>query len=1086
MLGSAYLGVHSMDVQGVDTNCGAVNAGGQDEIARVDLFLLMSEKEMLRATLNQVVQATREVATCNSTVKNSAQRELVKHLSALAVLLDSNILQLDGLNLIMSEFYGLMRADLQMNMTSTASVQQFDTLISIFTRAAGFAFSITNRSILLDIVKTEAVTQARLNFIDSAGQLAARAVRLTWLRNQYSRQNDMAEDKDDYQYAPRSLSTSLDQDFIMISEKDVRKVVLVLKISETQARFYLHYHDGADAFIAAFQVQSDASKRRAVIQSASSSDTVSVSNDGDDDDNESMGTACEDDDDDDIEGTVDEDLVVFKRLIRDGKALKESGIDVRAVRSVDPTGIEVDDQLIYNVTGEVVTIVEKHESWGQHFFKVLSKRDGPFYAISYNLAVAVDDAEYAGKESFKVYSESDATAENDFPVLTKKRKASTKNSDNSSKTAAASDGPVATTTTRRHSAKWQARFVQEEDSANKRSKLSAEAKTEAKTATKAKTKAKTKTKTKTKTTAKTKASDKRNFTSKVKGKGKSVAKSPSKPRLVADEDVEKRRQENLFQCAKELLRNKIAAAALLQQSGTPSISVPPAAAAASAASDTRPESCNILGYDNIAKNMSRINLVREARNIGLLNVTLFQQAVAKMRNKVQCKPFNDNKEAVLLSLALTATEKELADFLQYDSALFMSPDPIRAIGYLDLSKDAVNGTGSEIPGMYEVSATTSDIEALKREYSKYVASPTADPKARAHFQSQLQMLQRTLNPPETLTESYGGESNTPKDRCGKHAAGTSGTALGAPVLGFLKTLPKFTIVAYMVADLAEVTELMRIFPTLTALQARGIVEIARNVLRLHDHKEGGLCTAIPGGKEICGAGGGHFGDRCAGIRSSGAISVLQAAKSLLGIDTPFLYVKKEIWDAAYYISSERLAALFFTHLELAGFGQRHNVDDLEVTLAQAQASHSGVAGQSLSLSLTLSLSLSLPLLSSPLPLCSALLCSAMLCSPSISHTSHTPLPTSPVTSHSTGMLSSDEERRKAAGPDPAARAAVERDIQRSSDKKAAGGAFFLVALDLCPTHLPRLVVLHVFACPDGHHWRPVPPIALCFCQNFCP
>ena len=74
------------------------------------------------------------------------------------------------------------------------------------------------------------------------------------------------------------------------------------------------------------------------------------------------------------------------------------------------------------------------------------------------------------------------------------------------------------------------------------------------------------------------------------------------------------------------------------------------------------------------------------------------------------------------------------------------------------------------------------------------------------------------------------------------------------------------------------------------------------------------------------------------------------------------------------------------------------------------------------------------------------------------------------------MLSSDEERRKAAGPDPAARAAVERDIQRSSDKKAAGGAFFLVALDLCPTHLPRLVVLNVFACPDGHHWRPVPQL----------
>ena len=59
----------------------------------------MSEKEMLRATLHQTVEA----------VKNPDQNELVKHLSALAVLLDSNNLQLDGLNRIMSEFYGLMR-----------------------------------------------------------------------------------------------------------------------------------------------------------------------------------------------------------------------------------------------------------------------------------------------------------------------------------------------------------------------------------------------------------------------------------------------------------------------------------------------------------------------------------------------------------------------------------------------------------------------------------------------------------------------------------------------------------------------------------------------------------------------------------------------------------------------------------------------------------------------------------------------------------------------------------------------------------------------------------------------------------------
>jgi len=66
------------------------------------------------------------------------------------------------------------------------------------------------------------------------------------------------------------------------------------------------------------------------------------------------------------------------------------------------------------------------------------------------------------------------------------------------------------------------------------------------------------------------------------------------------------------------------------------------------------------------------------------------------------------------------------------------------------------------------------------------------------------------------------------------------------------------------------------------------------------------------------------------------------------------------------------------------------------------------------------------------------------------------------------MLSSDEERRKAAGPDPAARAAVERDIERSSDKKADGGAFQLFSLSLSLSNPPlRPIPLHSSA--PSHH-----------------
>ena len=757
MLGSASLGVHSMDVQGVDTNCGAVNAGGQDEIARVDLSLLMSEKEMLRATLHQVVQATREVATCNSTVKNSAQRELVKHLSALAVLLDSNILQLDGLNLIMSEFYGLMRADLQMNMTSTASVQQFDTLISIFTRAAGFAFSITNRSILLDIVKTEAVTQARINFIDSAGQLAAMAVRLTWLGNQYSRQNDMAEDKYDNQYAPRSLSPSLDQDFIMISEKDVRKVVRVLEISETQARFYLHYHDGADAFIAAFQVQSDASKRRAVIQSASSSDTVSVSNDGDDDDNESMGTACEDDDDDDIEGTVDEDLVVFKRLIRDGKALKESGIDVRAVRSVDPTGIEVDDQLIYNVTGEMVTIVEKHEHWGQHFFNVLSKRDGPFYAISYNLAVAVDDAEYAGKESFKVYSGSDATT---AETLTKKRKASTKNADKFSKTAGvgASSSPSSSS----NFVNWVCC-----DECDKWRKLPA-------------------------TVSHGSLPDKWDCSM---ASWEKFGCNFKRPRIVINDDVLVRRQLSNLTIAKQLQKDK-KFVKLFQQCCTPETvthtqarSVLAAAAAPAKATSSSSSTTSLhfdLKFDDIVCARNRF--------LGPLNVDKLNQAFGMMENESRYSVFRQNKEAVYIALALTSAESELDSFISRQEGWLMDQSsggrPHIDIAALSLfTKEQLNAKGE--PGNYEYSWEVRNPEAFRAAALKVIGNADAPDQHKGHVQDIIKAMDRKRRNTGQIgrfCQVYVGESENVSFRLTQHWLLKSGTKVGEPMMRMLQNI----------------------------------------------------------------------------------------------------------------------------------------------------------------------------------------------------------------------------------------------------------------------------------------------------------
>ena len=103
----------------------------------------------------------------------------------------------------MSKFHGLTQADSQSKMGWSASVDEFDRRISIFTGAASSAFSITTRGIVL--VKPDAATKARINRFDMAGQLTATAVRSTWLAKNYSRDSAMAEDTDE-DNAPPPLS----------------------------------------------------------------------------------------------------------------------------------------------------------------------------------------------------------------------------------------------------------------------------------------------------------------------------------------------------------------------------------------------------------------------------------------------------------------------------------------------------------------------------------------------------------------------------------------------------------------------------------------------------------------------------------------------------------------------------------------------------------------------------------------------------------------------------------------------------------------------------------------------------------------
>ena len=65
------------------------------------------------------------------------------------------------------------------------------------------------------------------------------------------------------------------------------------------------------------------------------------------------------------------------------------------------------------------------------------------------------------------------------------------------------------------------------------------------------------------------------------------------------------------------------------------------------------------------------------------------------------------------------------------------------------------------------------------------------------------------------------------------------------------------------------------------------------------------------------------------------------------------------------------------------------------------------------------------------------------------------------------------------------KAAVELAIQESRKKKAAGGAFFSVAVDLCPTYLPPLLCSMFSPLPtDTTGVRP--PIALCFALCLAP
>jgi hypothetical protein len=208
-----------------------------------------------------------------------------------------------------------------------------------------------------------------------------------------------------------------------------------------------------------------------------------------------------------------------------------------------------------------------------------------------------------------------------------------------------------------------------------------------------------------------------------------------------------------------------------------------------------------------------------------------------------------------------------------------------------------------------------------------------------------------------IVQRYGGESGDVQARLIKHWLATSGTALGCPMMTWLKSRVAPLGVTFSFVQSAGLPEMMALMDEvegLPALQAQGIFEVARYLLlRLHcgtgSSSPGpsglGLCMTLPGGAGFSsGSGPEAPWERIWSHRWYAAIDLLMEARRQLGLGGPFQRVERPLWDAAVAAASEMRASLYFSGPELAGKGARAGVADDMLTLAQFQSSSSASAG----------------------------------------------------------------------------------------------------------------------------------------------
>jgi hypothetical protein len=222
--------------------------------------------------------------------------------------------------------------------------------------------------------------------------------------------------------------------------------------------------------------------------------------------------------------------------------------------------------------------------------------------------------------------------------------------------------------------------------------------------------------------------------------------------------------------------------------------------------------------------------VLAARNplLGALHVVALNAAWAQMQRERKSKFVTTHAKAVYLALALSSAPEEAEAFNSQTPGFRMLHVPGRReridIAAAALLAKEARGQLARGPGSYEWTAEIGRPAAFLAVAAATIADPSADARLKAHLKALVAELKMGGAAAERATtafvQRYGGESGDVLARLIKHWLATSGTALGCPMMTWLKAHAAALGVTFSFVQSAGLPEMMALMGEVEGLSAR--------------------------------------------------------------------------------------------------------------------------------------------------------------------------------------------------------------------------------------------------------------------------